>query len=792
MATLGGTNSPDTVHGTSSDDYIYGWSPANAFGNMGPAADSDTLFGHDGNDRLNGGNGADHLFGGAGDDDLFGAASSLSGAPAPYSDLLDGGIGNDRLFSNGGNTTLLGGSGDDLISAWGYHGRFHIDGGNGLDVLEFSLDTQSSLFTLTIANPNTVQTLPDGSTVTGIEVLFFTGGDGDCHVTGGNGADDLTAGLGQSWLDGAGGNDTLRDFSHDGPSTLISGGGDDMFFLYHGPDVQIFGGSGIDRLTCDLTGLDQGVTLSFADPTRSQTLPSNLFLLGIDRIDLVATDFADTVTGGQLGDTINGAGGHDVLSVGDGNDLIEDTVGNNTLFGGGGRDVFITGPGSINMINGGGGLDRIELSVRDSAEAVVLNLATPDLLQILPNGTTIRNVESITFIGSAHGDTVTGGDIGNDFTGGDGNDSFTGGAGGDEFDGGLGDDTLSGGDGEDYFFHTLFSGACEIVGGLGTDGLWLTTHDATTGLTLSLADPTVWQVLQDGTRFIGIDHLDTFGTGFDDHILGGSGNDFLGGQTGSDFYDGAGGNDTLQGGQGGDTLFGGTGNDRFEVFQFWGSTGIQDDVVRGGAGRDNLSLDIQSIATIGYSLSLARPNVVQNLAGVLSFAGIEQITFSGSIHADTVTGGAYGDLIGGNDGDDRLFGAGGNDTVSGGYGYDRIDGGAGADVLVGGGDYDMFLFSTPPLTGEVDRINDFTDSGYFGRDVIALRSAAFAGLTNGPLAAADFVLGTTAQDTSDRILYDQSTGQVWYDADGTGGTAAVHFIDITPKPVLVATDFLIL
>jgi Ca2+-binding RTX toxin-like protein len=61
------------------------------------------------------------------------------------------------------------------------------------------------------------------------------------------------------------------------------------------------------------------------------------------------------------------------------------------------------------------------------------------------------------------------------------------------------------------------------------------------------------------------------------------------------------------------------------------------------------------------------------------------------------------------------------------------------------------------------------------------------------LTTADFfTLGTAAADANDRIVYDQTTGNLLYDADGTGATAAVQFATLgaTTHPVIAFTDFL--
>ena len=66
-------------------------------------------------------------------------------------------------------------------------------------------------------------------------------------------------------------------------------------------------------------------------------------------------------------------------------------------------------------------------------------------------------------------------------------------------------------------------------------------------------------------------------------------------------------------------------------------------------------------------------------------------------------------------------------------------------------------------------------------------------MPEGALAASAFVNGTAALDANDRIIFDSTTGNVSYDADGVGGAAAVVFakIENLSGGPLDHTDFLI-
>ena len=51
--------------------------------------------------------------------------------------------------------------------------------------------------------------------------------------------------------------------------------------------------------------------------------------------------------------------------------------------------------------------------------------------------------------------------------------------------------------------------------------------------------------------------------------------------------------------------------------------------------------------------------------------------------------------------------------------------------------------------------------------------------------------GTGAGDATDRIIYDNTTGDLFYDADGSGVCAQVKFAHVTPLTALTNNDFII-
>jgi hypothetical protein len=121
----------------------------------------------------------------------------------------------------------------------------------------------------------------------------------------------------------------------------------------------------------------------------------------------------------------------------------------------------------------------------------------------------------------------------------------------------------------------------------------------------------------------------------------------------------------------------------------------------------------------------------------------------------------------------------GNDTVTGGAGLDTIDLGTGNDVVV-----------LNSLSG--------TDSitGFGAGDKVQFSKATFTGLgTTGALAGTAFESSaglTSAATAAGRVIYDTSTGDLYYDADGAGGTGAVLVATLTGLPALAAVNFVII
>ena len=159
-------------------------------------------------------------------------------------------------------------------------------------------------------------------------------------------------------------------------------------------------------------------------------------------------------------------------------------------------------------------------------------------------------------------------------------------------------------------------------------------------------------------------------------------------------------------------------------------------------------------------------------------------TLPGTAGNDNHYGEAGNDSLDGGTGIDSVMGSGGADTMYGGLGLDTLDGGAGADLIV---------FDSTPAVGNVDTIQNFNVAD----DTIQLlRYWSFSALpATGTLAASAFWSGagvTAGHDADDRIVFNTSTGALYYDADGNGANAAVQFATLVGVVgTLSAADFVV-
>ena len=171
-----------------------------------------------------------------------------------------------------------------------------------------------------------------------------------------------------------------------------------------------------------------------------------------------------------------------------------------------------------------------------------------------------------------------------------------------------------------------------------------------------------------------------------------------------------------------------------------------------------------------------RSSIDFNLGGKnlenMVLTGTEATEAFGNGRDNRICGNRIDNEILGRDGDDTLTGWNGNDTVSGGSGDD------------------LFRFKTAPNeTWNVDRITDFRS----GSDTLGIDNKVFAGLgAEGALGASRFHAGDAAHDSSDRIVYDRDSGNLYFDADGSGSGDAILFAQLGAGTALSVSDIFVI
>ncbi len=261
-------------------------------------------------------------------------------------------------------------------------------------------------------------------------------------------------------------------------------------------------------------------------------------------------------------------------------------------------------------------------------------------------------------------------------------------------------------------------------------------------------------------------------------LIGREGNDTLEGRSGNDTLYGSAGNDKLMGGTGADAMLGGSGNDAYYVNTV--SDAVYETATR-GAG-DSVDMGGRDIVYSAVSYSIAG-----NLPG-RQF--IEDMTLSGTA-AINATGNYRGNRLTGNAGDNVLSGGSGSDTLRGGAGDDRLIGARGGDRLTGGTGADLFFFNSLEANPKVDTIADFAP----GEDHIQIARSVFSALgahAIGPLASTELALGAVATTPGQHLVYDVTTGGLYYDRDGAGGAAQIQIAMLANHPVLGAQDILLI
>ncbi|TFF22003.1 hypothetical protein E3C22_15250 [Jiella endophytica] len=749
----------------------------------------ENAVGGDGEDTLEGNDSANHLVGNRGNDLITGYGDD---------DTLDGGAGMDTLRGGSGNDEMRGGTGNDFYVATDAGDTVIETAGEGMDEVRALVS-----FTLS-AN---------------VETLSL-GGTGNINGTGNATANTLIGNAGNNDLNGAAGNDTI--YGGDGNDTLRGGGGNDEMRGSIGDDFYVVTEAGDTVIEGAGEGIDEVRTYM------AYTLGRNLEILsfgGTGNLAGTGNELANTLIGNAGNNDLNGAAGNDTLIGGAGNDTLRGGGDADEMRGGTGNDFYVVTETADTVIEEAGeGIDEVRTYMSYTLGQNLETLSFGGIGNYVGTGNELAN----TLIGNAGN---------NDLNGAYGDDTLIGGAGNDTLRGGAGADEMRGGTGNDFYVVTETTDTVVEDAGEGTD-------EVRTLVSYSLSDDV--EILSLG----GTGDIDGTGNDLANTITGNSGDNDLNGAYGNDTLNGGAGNDTLRGGAGDDEMRGGFGDDFYVVTDttdsvienagegtdevralisctlganvedlslggagnlagtgnslantITGNSGDNDlngaygndtliggagnDTLRGGSGADEMrgeaGDDFYVVTETTDTVIEAVHEGVDEVRALISYTlgyNLETLSLGGSADLDG-TGNGIANTITGNSGDNALDGAAGRDTIDGGLGNDMLTGGRGSDV---------FAFSSTLGANNVDTVTDFS---LVEDDAIWLDDVVFTALSVGALSSAAFTIGAMAADASDRIIYDQTNGRLLYDADGTGGGAAIHFATLDAGLNLTADDFLV-
>ncbi|MFM8524465.1 MAG: beta strand repeat-containing protein [Cyanobacteriota bacterium] len=675
------------------------------------------------------------------------------------------------------------------------------------------------------------------NTITGNSAVnVITGGGGTDRMDGGDDSDIylITASTEHAAAEivdtGVTGSDELRFASSTANDTLIVFAGDTGL-----ERVTIGTGTAAAAVTTAATALNINAAASL----------SALIILGNNGANaLIGTAFDDilngnagndSINGGAGSDSLNGGAGNDTLIGGGGNDLLDGGAGNDSMNGGEGSDLYliatsadhaiaeiadngittgdidelrfasVTANQTLTVFAADTGLERVTIGTGSAASAITTATTSLNINAALaPNGLSISgNLGANALTGTAFADTLTGL------------------AGNDTLSGGSGTDSMDGGDDSDIYLITASTehAAAEIVdtGVTGSDELRFASTTANQTLTVFAGDTGLERVtIGTGTAAAAVTTAATalninaaaslsaliiLGNNGAKALTGTAFDDILSGNAGNDTINGGGGNDLLDGGAGNDLMNGADGSDRYLIASSIdhasaeigdnGTTGS--DELRFASVTANQTLTVFAADTglerviIGTGSAASAITTATTSLNINAVAALNALNILGNDGANVLNGTAFADTITGNAGNDTLIGGSGTDLLDGGAGNDSLNGGLGHDTLTGGAGADIFRFDSL-LNGitNVDVITDFTPTAVATTtDRIQLENTG-AGLftaltTTGTLVASAFTSGNAFTAAAQRIRYEASSGNLFYDPDGNGSAASILFATLSPN-----------
>jgi Ca2+-binding RTX toxin-like protein len=350
----------------------------------------DTLIADGGSDTLSLSGSGGTLIGGSGTATLTATGSN---------DTLEGGSGSTTLISNAGGNTLVAGS--------------------GLTVAQYAT---ANVAVNLAAGTATVNGAGVSDTLTGIVNVTVTGTG--ATVTGGAGADTLTAKGRNDTLVGGSGTGTLTTTSS---IDLLVGGAGTTTLVSNANGNTLEAGSGKTVATYALSNLT--VDLGAGDAVHGTTSDT---LVGIT--DVAVTGGTDTLIAGAADETLSASGSNDTLYTssagGDdlqvtsgSNDTFVATVGGNTLDGDGHTTADYTGNGLIidlatgtATVNGSSAIDGligiVNVVVTGNNDTVIADDGTDTLSVVGSGDTLIGGLGLATLSATGSGDVLIGGAAG--------------------------------------------------------------------------------------------------------------------------------------------------------------------------------------------------------------------------------------------------------------------------------------------------------------------------------------------------------------------------------------------
>jgi Ca2+-binding RTX toxin-like protein len=562
----------------------------------------------------------------------------------------------------------------------------------------------------------------------------------------GNGGDNrlIVTQVGDHELYGYGGNDTL--IGHGDDDWLDGGANIDAMYGHHGNDTYI-----VNHASDVASEVHDGVTFTGYDTVKSYisyTLPDFIerlqFFEDSDAIQGVGNSLDNELIGNSYNNYLYGMAGDDTIWGQDGRDRIWGGSGIDTLYGGSdddrlygeSNDDWLYGDAGNDELDGGSGADVMR-GGRDNDTYFVGN-AGDQVIEYADQGrdTVFSRLVEYTLTANVEDMVMEAGTLNG--TGNALDNQIVGSELGNTLLGMDGNDTLYGMEGADTLYGGL-GGTDHLHGGIGDDSyiirddLDVIHENANEGID-TVTSTVSYQLGANVENLTLLSGYAGLGNGLDNTIIG---------HAGANTLDGRGGADTMIGGRGSDTYM----------------VDNAADVVTELAGEGDDWVLTTTSYTLGANTSVER-------LAVLNANSTTAINLTGNGLANTVVG---------NDG---------SNLINGGYGN---------DTLIGGGGQDYFMFNTAiRLSPNVDTIADFDPFA----DMIYLDDAVFSAFTTpGNLAqgltSGQFHIGTGAHDADDRIIYDNQSGALMYDADGTGATSAVQFATLDPGLQVSYADFLV-